>query len=85
MIRSKRTIEEISIDVRRILNRELGVIETLRFFTQFQKGSGNFAEDRHQWQDGLSVKDIVAGIEEMREIEEAAKRQPQRPDSDAIQ
>ncbi len=57
-----------SIDIQRrgyvALLKELGVVDFIRFIQEFEKGEGNYTEDRHQWQDGFSVREIVKKIKE---------------------
>ncbi len=42
-----------------ILSRELGVYGFARFLRVYRAGSGDYTQDRHQWLDGLTVKDIL--------------------------
>ena len=46
-----------------ILVKELGIVDFIRFIQEFEKGSGNYTEDRHNWQDSYSVEDILREIE----------------------
>ncbi len=45
-----------------ILAKELGAVDFIRFIQEFEKGSGNYTEDRHEWQDRYSVEDILREI-----------------------
>jgi len=45
-----------------ILAKELGVVNFIRFLQEFEKGSGNYTEDRHNWQDVYCVQDILEEI-----------------------
>ena len=45
----------------------LGYADAVRFIRQFDKGSGNYTEERHQWLDKLSLDDILADIEQRQE------------------
>lgn len=45
-----------------ILAKGLGVIDFIRFIQQFERGYGNYTEDRHRWQDKYSVEKIVKEI-----------------------
>ncbi len=49
-----------------VLRKELGYVGMVRFLHQFDAGSGDYTKERHQWQDGLTVADIVAQIQERR-------------------
>jgi len=42
-----------------ILSRELGAYGFARFLRVYRTGTGDYTEDRHQWLDGLTVKDIL--------------------------
>lgn len=48
------------------LRKELGYVGMVRFLNQTDAGSGDYTKERHQWQDGLTVADIVAQIKERR-------------------
>lgn len=48
------------------LRKELGYVGMVRFLHQFDPGSGDYTKERHQWQDGLTVADIVTQIQERR-------------------
>jgi hypothetical protein len=48
------------------LIRELGVVDALRFLSQFRTGSGNYTAEREQLFEGMSVHDIVAEIKTRR-------------------
>ena len=45
----------------------LGYADAVRFIRQFDKGSGNYTEERHQWLDKLSLDDILADIKQRQE------------------
>jgi hypothetical protein len=40
------------------LKRELGVAGMVRFMQQFDRGRGNWAAERHQWLDRLTMDDV---------------------------
>lgn len=48
------------------LRKELGYVGMVRFLNQTDAGSGDYTKERHQWQDRLTVADIVAQIKERR-------------------
>lgn len=50
-----------------VLKRELGVVGMIRFMQQFSNGYGNYTEDRHEWQDRMTVEEIYARIQAKRE------------------
>lgn len=49
-----------------ILVKELGVVDTLRFLSQFRSVDSNYTVERKQLFAGESVKDIVADIKVQR-------------------
>ena len=44
------------------LIQELGVVDAIRFLNQFRAGHGNYAAEREQLFEGMSVKDIATAI-----------------------
>lgn len=61
-----RPLAEITQDAFRILYREIGLVNTVRFVNQFMAGYGNYAEERDQLFAGLTLQDIVAEIRRKR-------------------
>lgn len=68
-----RPLIEVNERATSILIREMGVVDTLRFLTQFSSGFGDYTKDRQQWIDGLSLAQITSEIK--------AKRQADATDS----
>jgi hypothetical protein len=60
------TLEQIRAAGMAALTRELGVVGMIRFMQQFETGSGNYSNDRHQWLDEQDVDLIARRIEEKR-------------------
>jgi hypothetical protein len=46
----------------RILFREMGVVDTMRFLNQFSFGSGNYTEEREALFSDLSLEDILSEV-----------------------
>lgn len=46
-----------------VLAKELGPVGMIRFLQQYESGSGDYSEDRHQWLPN-DVQTIVAAIRE---------------------
>ena len=42
-----------------ILHRELGVYGLARFLRVYRAGSADYTRDRHQWLQGMSVRDLA--------------------------
>jgi hypothetical protein len=61
-----KTLDEIRRAGLAALERELGHVDTVRFLQQFEKGKGDYTEDRHQWLDGVRVDDLLSDLERMR-------------------
>lgn len=40
----------------------LGYADAIRFIRQFDNGSGNYTEERHQWLDKLTMDEILTDI-----------------------
>jgi hypothetical protein len=69
-----RPLTEITEQATRILIREMGVVDVLRFLSQFRAGAGDYTKERGQWLDELSLEDIASGIK-------AKRRKPRRANS----
>jgi hypothetical protein len=57
-----RPIAEIDRRARKILTRDLGIVDTLRFLGQFRSGSGDYTAERGEWLDNFSLEEIVSEI-----------------------
>jgi hypothetical protein len=45
----------------------LGYAEAIRFIRLFDKGSGDYTQERHQWLDELTMDEILADIKQQQE------------------
>jgi hypothetical protein len=54
----QRTLDEVRQEGLEALRERLGRADTIRFLQQFELGRGDYAEERHQWADGLSLEEI---------------------------
>jgi hypothetical protein len=61
-----RPLSELNQHATAILVREIGLVDTLRFLSQFSAGSGNYTKERGQWLDELSLKQITSEIKARR-------------------
>ncbi|HEV2972260.1 MAG TPA: hypothetical protein VGY55_19960 [Pirellulales bacterium] len=61
-----RPLAEVNQQATDILVREIGVVDTLRFLSQFQTGSGNYTKERAQLFDNLSLDEIATEIKAKR-------------------
>jgi hypothetical protein len=53
-------LEELTQEAIRLLSREMGVADTMRFLNQFITRSGNYTEDRHALLGDPSVEELFA-------------------------
>ena len=61
------TAEQIRSQGLEALKRELGVVGMTRFLQMFETGYGDYTEDRHEWQDQMTLEEIYARIQAKRE------------------
>lgn len=59
-------LSTVNENATRVLVREIGVVDTIRFINQFSTGSGNYTEERRTMVDAMTLEDILSGIEEMK-------------------
>jgi hypothetical protein len=45
------------------LVNNLGIVDAIRFIHQYDSGSGDYTEERHQWLDKLTMEEILADLE----------------------
>lgn len=60
-------LAELTQEAIRILYRELGVINTVRFLRQFTVGFGNYTEERERLFANKNLNDILEEIKSYRE------------------
>jgi hypothetical protein len=61
---AERPLTELTQDAIRILYRELGVIETVRFLRQFTNGYGNYMAERDALLGQKSLPELLADIKQ---------------------
>jgi len=57
---------EINTKATHILFQQMGIVDTFRFLNQYTLGSGDYAKERGEWLDDLSLAEIVADIKAQR-------------------
>ncbi len=57
-----RTISEINRRATRILFKEMGVVDTIRFLNQFSIGQGDYTKERKRWLADLSLDEAISEI-----------------------
>lgn len=55
-------LAEITQDALSVLCKEIGIVNTLRFVSQFTIGYGNYTEEREQLFAGMTLDDIITEI-----------------------
>lgn len=55
-LKTDQEIQQLGIEV---LQKGLGVTDFICFIQQFDKGHGNYVEDRQEWQKDYSVKQLL--------------------------
>ena len=61
-----RPLAEITQTALKVLYREIGVINTVRFINQFTTGYGDYTKEREQLYAHLTLDDIVTEIKRQR-------------------
>ena len=62
-------LAEVTREAIALLNKGLGPADTIRFLSQFTTGWGDYTEERKELFADLTLDDVKAGIERMREAE----------------
>lgn len=57
-----RPLAEITNRATVILYKELGVVDTIRFMSQFSAGQGNYTNDRETWLRDISLDQAMSEI-----------------------
>jgi hypothetical protein len=57
-----RPLADVTHEAIRVLGRELGVVDTIRFINQFSSGYGNYTEERKALFAGMSLDQILDQI-----------------------
>ena len=69
MISETRPLVEINLQASRLLYKELGVVDAVRFLRQFSQGYGNYTLERDTLITNKSLEEIVTEIEKRRKPE----------------
>jgi transposase-like protein len=59
-------LTELTTATIKLLCREIGIVNTIRFINQFTAGYGNYTEEREQLIGHMTVDEIVADIKRQR-------------------
>ena len=66
MISDMRPLIEVNQQAIRLLYKELGVVDAVRFLRQFTQGYGNYTQERENLFADKSLEDIIDEIENQR-------------------
>jgi len=61
------TLEQIREAGYRVLLRELGPVNLVRFLQQFETGYGDYTQERREWLDQYTIKEIAQDIQRRRD------------------
>lgn len=67
MIIEKKPVYQISRRATNILFREMGVVDTIRFLSQFSVGQGDYTKEREQWLSGITLDEAISQIKKRKE------------------
>lgn len=67
MVVQTRPLAEVTQDAIRVLCRELGLADTMRFVGQFTVGYGDYTAERDELFKDMTLDDIIAAIKQRRE------------------
>jgi hypothetical protein len=59
MIVEPKPLIEITQDALRLLYRELGLVDTIRFINQFTRGFGNYTEERRALIENQTIEEAI--------------------------
>jgi hypothetical protein len=61
-----RPLAEITQEALHILYQQLGIVDTVRFLTQFTTGYGNYTEERRALVEKQTMDEVLAELKEFR-------------------
>ena len=73
-----RSLAETTQKAIAVLSKELGVVETVRFLTQFSTGFGDYTSERDTLFRGLTMNEILSEIRRMQRRGPPKRMQPTR-------
>lgn len=62
MMAELQPLTEITQEALRLLYRELGLVNTIRFLNQFTTGFGNYTEERRAWLENETLDAVLADL-----------------------
>jgi hypothetical protein len=64
MMLDTKPLAEITEDALRLLYKELGVVNTMRFINQFTTGYGDYTEERKQLFANMTLEELISEIKQ---------------------
>lgn len=71
MMLETKPLVEITRDAIKILSKEIGIVNTVRFLNQFTAGYGNYTEERQHLYADMSMEEIIQEIKQTRGRDDA--------------
>ena len=66
MVVQTKPLAEVTQTAIRVLCREIGLVDTMRFVSQFTMGYGNYTEERDEMFGDMTLDEIITEIKQMR-------------------
>jgi hypothetical protein len=66
MVVEAKPLAEITQEALKVLYKEIGVVNTMRFVSQFTAGYGNYTEEREQLFADMTLDDMISEIKRKR-------------------
>jgi len=66
MIRDARPLAQITAEAMKILYREIGIVDTLRFVNQYTAGYGDYTTQREELFAGMTLNSLISEIKKSR-------------------
>lgn len=76
MVRQARPLAEITTEALKVLYREIGVVDTLRFVSQYTTGHGDYTAQRDELFADMTLDDIVSEITQRRKQNSSGRKRP---------
>jgi hypothetical protein len=67
MVVQIKPLAEVTQTAIRVLCREIGLVDTMRFVGQFTVGYGDYTAERDELFKDMALDDVIAGIKQRRE------------------
>ena len=74
MLRDTRPLAQITAEAMKILYREIGIVDTLRFINQYTAGYGDYTSQREELFAGMTLDRIVSEIKQSRKRSRAGHK-----------